>query len=74
MTDDFESVLQETKEKYYARLGGMTREQRLEYFRKQFLEDFTLEDADTTYIVRTHFSSKAAESLQEKAEKFVAKK
>ena len=73
MTDDFETMLHEQLGEMLARLEQMTKEQRLDYFKRQFLTDFLMEDGDTTYIVRQHFSDKATESLQEKAERFVAK-
>ena len=73
MTDDLESVLREKKAEYHAMLDGMTKEQRIKFFKNEFLSDFLMEDGDTTYIVRTHFSGKATESLQEKAERFASK-
>lgn len=73
MTDDFESIIRERFSEIHAQLEQMTKEQRLRYFKNAFLEDFKMEDGDSTYIIRTHFSDKATESLHEKAERFASK-
>ena len=73
MTDDFESIIHEKLEEIFGLLEKKTKEERLKYFKQAYLEDFLMECGDTTYIVRTHYSDKAAESLQEKVERFISK-
>jgi|GEM_PF-4216004 len=50
----------------------LTAEQRYRWFKNCFLADFTHEEDGTTYLVRTHYSPDAAETLQEKAERLIA--
>lgn len=73
MTDDYERIIHEQLDELHAELAAMTKAQRLRYFKNAYLEDFLMEDGDTTYIIRTHYSDKATESLQEKAERFASK-
>ena len=72
MTGDDEIMLHKQLDELFALLETKTREERLEYFKRAFLTDFLMEDGDTTYIVRAHFSDNATESLQEKAERLVS--
>jgi len=57
-------------------LAGMTKEERLKWFRKSqypYPINFETEIDGTVYSVKTHFDSTASESLEEKAERIILK-
>ena len=72
MIRDHAPEIHESLEAIGVWLEKLTPEQRYKLFKECFLSDFTHEEDGTTYIVRTHYSPDAAETLQEKAERLTA--
>lgn len=68
-------LLNEIREKTYAKLSAMTREQRLEWFAHYpHPINFQKEINGTLYTVNTHFNNKSDETIVEKAERIILKK
>lgn len=67
-------MLNEIREKTFAKLNAMTREQRLEWFAHYpHPVDFKKEISGTVYTVNTHFNNSANETIIEKAERIILK-
>lgn len=63
-------------EKITDMLAAMTKEKRMNWFRKSqypYPINFETEIDGTVYSVKTHFDSTASESLEEKAERIILK-
>lgn len=73
MNDNHETEIHECLGGVSAWLERLTKEQRYRFFKETFLSDFTHEEDGTTYIVRTHYSPGAEETLQERAARLVTK-
>lgn len=68
-------LLNEIREKTFAKLSAMTREQRLEWFAHYpHPINFQKEISGTIYTVNTHFNNSANETIIEKAERIILKK
>ncbi len=67
-------LLNEIREKTFAKLSAMTREQRLEWFAHYpHPINFQKEISGTIYTVNTHFNNSANETIIEKAERIILK-
>lgn len=68
-------LLNEIREKTFAKLSAMTKEQRLEWFcHYPHPLYFEKEINGTVYTVNTHFNNKSDETIVEKAERIILKK
>ena len=68
-------LLNEIRDKTFAKLSVMTREQRLEWFAHYpHPIHFQKEIKGTVYTVNTHFNDSANETIIEKAERIIFKK
>lgn len=68
-------LLNEIREKTFAKLSAMTRKQRLEWFAHYpHPVNFKKEINGTVYTVNTHFNNSANETIIEKAERIILKK
>ena len=68
-------MLNEIREKTFAKLSAMTREQRLEWFSHYpHPINFQKEINGTVYTVNNHFNNKFDETIVEKAERIIVRK
>lgn len=68
-------LLNEIREKTFAKLSAMTREQRLEWFSHYpHPINFQKEINGTVYTVNNHFNNKFDETIVEKAERIIVRK
>ena len=75
LTKNEYDLLNEIREKTFAKLSAMTKEQRLEWFRHYpHPINFEKEIKGTVYTVNTHFNDSANETIIEKAERIIVRK
>ena len=75
LTDKEYNYIEKAKQEYYSKLGKMTKEQRLQYFRDKILIEnnlnFEKEINGTIYKINAYFNDNSQESILEKVNRMI---